>query len=202
MTTERIARVAYEVNKAYCEAIGDRSQLPWDQAHEWQKTSVIKGVEMHLINPDATPEQSHESWLKEKSENGWKYGPVKDAEKKEHPCFLPYSELPEKDKVKDHLFRQVVHSLAPFLNDGEQGNLAITDQKSQSFGMKAVGITFNPSKFPEVDTIKWHSATLIDFLNDLRTANEDGEAKAQYTLAIRKIQEGQMWGVKAATWSL
>ena len=27
-----------------------------------------------------------------------------------------------------------------------------------------------------------------------------GEKAAQFTLAIRKIQEGQMWGVKAATW--
>lgn len=32
------------------------------------------------------------------------------------------------------------------------------------------------------------------------TWNNVGEQAAQFTLAIRKIQEGQMWGVKAATW--
>lgn len=68
-----------------------------------------------------------------------------------------------------------------------------------SFGEKAVGITFNPGGKPEVNTIKTLSASLIDELNQQRSA-VTGEAAAQFTLAIRKIQEGQMWGVKAATW--
>ena len=75
-----------------------------------------------------------------------------------------------------------------------------TTNRELTFGEKAVGITFNPGGMEEVNTIKLLSAQLIDELNRQRTKESGGEKAAQYTLAIRKIQEGQMWGVKAATW--
>lgn len=117
INTQQIARIAHEVNRAYCQSIGDDSQPSWDDAPEWQKESALKGVELHLSNPGATPEQSHESWLAQKEADGWKYGPVKNPETKEHPCFLPYAELPAEQKAKDYLFRQVVHSLAALANE-------------------------------------------------------------------------------------
>jgi hypothetical protein len=67
---------------------------------------------MHLAKPEATPEQSHEAWLEQKVADGWTFGKVKDAAKKEHPCFLPYEQLPAEQKAKDYLFRGVVHALA------------------------------------------------------------------------------------------
>lgn len=73
-------------------------------------------------------------------------------------------------------------------------------QRQLTFGEKAVGISFNPGGHGAVNSIKTLSAALIDELNAMRDSVLDGEAKAQFTLAIRKIQEGQMWGVKAATW--
>ena len=94
MENERIARVCHEVNRAYCEAMGDESQVPWELAPEWQRASAIKGVEFTLANPITSPENIHESWLAEKQRDGWRYGPVKDPAKKEHPCFLPYDHLP------------------------------------------------------------------------------------------------------------
>ena len=115
MTVEQIAQVAHEINKAYCNAIGDHSQTTWDEAPEWQKHSAIVGVEFHLANPFAGPSSSHESWMKEKQEAGWKYGEVKDAEKKEHPCYVPYEQLPTEQKAKDYIFREIVHSLKPFI---------------------------------------------------------------------------------------
>lgn len=111
MEKEKIARVCHEVNKAYCESIGDFSQPNWDEAPEWQRSSAVNGVQFHLDNPDAPPSASHDSWLKQKEEEGWKYGPVKNHETKEHPCFVPYEQLPAEQKAKDFLFKQVVHSL-------------------------------------------------------------------------------------------
>lgn len=104
-----IAMICHGINAAYCQSLGDNSQPTWEDAPEWQKQSAIVGVEMHLANPDATPEQSHQSWYKQKEAEGWKYGEVKDPELKEHPCFLPYEELPQEQKAKDYLFRAVVH---------------------------------------------------------------------------------------------
>lgn len=106
-----IAKVAYEINRAYCEALGDTSQPAWEQAPNWQRDSAINGVRFHLDNPNASPSHSHESWLTEKAATGWKYGPVKAPEAKEHPCFVPYDELPVEQRAKDYLFRAVVHVL-------------------------------------------------------------------------------------------
>lgn len=115
MNIIEIAKVAHEINKAFCESIGDNTQKNWDEAPEWQKESAIIGVQFHLDNPDASPSASHDSWLKQKEEEGWKYGEVKDAEKKEHPCFVPYEQLPVQQQSKDYLFKQVVHSLKAYL---------------------------------------------------------------------------------------
>lgn len=113
---EQIAEVAHEVNAAYCKATGDNSQVPWREAPDWQKESAINGVKFHLAN-DATPEESHNSWLAEKEADGWSWGPIKDIELKEHPCFKPYDLLPTEQKVKDYLFSSVVNTLATVLKD-------------------------------------------------------------------------------------
>ena len=106
-----IAQVAHEINRAYCASLGDATQAAWADAPEWQRQSALAGVAMHLANPAATPADSHIAWLAEKTAAGWTFGPVKDAEKKEHPCCVPYDELPAEQKAKDYLFRAVVHQL-------------------------------------------------------------------------------------------
>ena len=111
MNIEQIAEVAHETNMAYCHTIGDYSQTHWDLAQQWQKDSAINGVRFHIDNPDAGCSGSHENWLKEKYADGWKYGNVKDPDKKEHPCCVPYDELPAEQRVKDALFVGVVKAL-------------------------------------------------------------------------------------------
>ena len=107
---EACARAAYEANRAYCLALNDTSQPSWEDAAEWQRRSVLNGVRGVLDGN--TPEQSHEGWLAEKKATGWKYGPVKDPEKREHPCFVPYDELSEEQRQKDHIFVGVVSAMA------------------------------------------------------------------------------------------
>lgn len=111
MNIEQIARVCHEVNRAYCEALGDHSQVPWEEAPGWQKDSAMLGVELHKNNPAAGPEASHISWMQQKLSEGWVYGPVKDAEKKEHPCIVPFDQLPVEQQAKDFIFRAVVYAL-------------------------------------------------------------------------------------------
>jgi hypothetical protein len=111
--TEACARAAHEVNRAYCIAIGDTSQPRWEDAPDWQRSSAVNGVSGVLKGN--TPEQLHESWLAEKQATGWKYGPVKNPETKEHPCFVPYAELPAAQKAKDLLFVTTVRTMAESL---------------------------------------------------------------------------------------
>ncbi len=106
-----IAKVCHEVNRAYCLSLGDKSQPSWEAAPDWQRQSAIDGVDFHLRNSNAGPEASHENWLKLKSNQNWKHGPVKDSAKKEHPCCIPFDQLPTEQKAKDYIFRQIVHSM-------------------------------------------------------------------------------------------
>lgn len=112
MEVKQIAMVCHEANRAYCATLGDSSQAPWDVAPEWQRKSAMTGVEFHLktLESGAEPQASasHESWLREKEADGWKFGPVKDAAKKEHPCFVPYAQLPAEQKLKDYIFCGIV----------------------------------------------------------------------------------------------
>jgi hypothetical protein len=110
---EACARAAHEVNRAYCIAIGDNSQVSWDNAPEWQKKSALEGVAVALSG--STPEQQHQSWLDSKSKDGWKYGTVKDPALKTHPCFVPYDQLPEAQKKKDGLYIGAVRTMAAAL---------------------------------------------------------------------------------------
>lgn len=105
------ARAAHEANRLLCQAMGDNSQLPWEQAADWQKSSCIIGATLIKNNPSTSPRESHESWLRVKEADGWKYGPIKDVEKKEHPCFLPYDQLPPNQRLKDDLFGTVVRAV-------------------------------------------------------------------------------------------
>lgn len=109
---EHVAMVCHEANRAYCVGLGDLSQPSWADAPEWQRVSARKGVEFCRANPDAPPSANHESWLAVKQAEGWKFGPTKDPEKKEHPCFVPYEELPEEQKRKDGLFKAIVGALS------------------------------------------------------------------------------------------
>ena len=111
-----IAKVCHEANRALCETQGDMSQPKWEDAPGWQVQSAMGGVVFCLSNPGAPASANHESWLKQKEVQGWKYGPVKDPEKKEHPCFVPYEQLPAEQKAKDHLFKAVCSALIPFVD--------------------------------------------------------------------------------------
>lgn len=110
-----IAMVCHETNRAYCEALGDKSQVAWKEAPAWQKDSAVNGVKAHLANLNLTPEQSHDLWLQQKHAEGWKYGPVKDNVTKQHPCCLPYNQLPTDQRAKDYIFTAIVLALKNFL---------------------------------------------------------------------------------------
>ena len=109
-TKEQIAQVAHEVNRAYCQALGDNSQPTWFDAPEWQRSSARMGVDLHTMG-DFGPEASHISWMKQKVDEGWVYGIEKNPELKTHPCIMPFSELPREQQAKDFIFRSVVHQL-------------------------------------------------------------------------------------------
>ena len=103
-----VARTCHEINRGYCQTLGDTSQPTWDEAPGWQKDSARNGVRFIMANPGANPSDSHHNWLIQKEAEGWVYGETKDPERKTHPCMVPYADLPADQKFKDTLFQGVV----------------------------------------------------------------------------------------------
>lgn len=46
-------------------------------------------------------ENTHDIWAKQRIEDGWTYGELRDDKNLKHPGLVPYSELPESEKVYD-----------------------------------------------------------------------------------------------------
>lgn len=44
---------------------------------------------------------THENWSQSRMNDGWKYGPKRDDQKKEHPSLIPYEDLSESEKHYD-----------------------------------------------------------------------------------------------------
>lgn len=103
-----IARVCHEANRALCVSQGDTSQSAWEDAPDWQRASCVSGVKVALEKLYADTDESHDHWMATKLRDGWRYGPVKDVEKKEHPCLLPSRFLPAEQRVKDEVFTAIV----------------------------------------------------------------------------------------------
>lgn len=145
-----IAQVAHEVNRAYCAALGDTSQPAWADAPEWQRESAAAGVDALMRNPQATPQQLHEAWMRHKAADGWTYGAAKDQAAKTHPCMVAYDELPEAQRVKDYLFGAAVRTLlalprplaapaAPALSQAESLRAGIAQELARGLDVQFIG---------------------------------------------------------------
>lgn len=106
-----IAAICHAANAELCRQYGDASQPDWRAAPLWQQQSAVNGVRKIAAGEVTAPQQSHLSWSAEKLDDGWVYGPVKDAEKKTHPCLVPFEELPLDQQAKDHLFFSIATGL-------------------------------------------------------------------------------------------
>lgn len=50
---------------------------------------------------EAIAENAHDVWAVERMAQGWTYGPQRDDMKKETPCMVAYSQLPDSEKKFD-----------------------------------------------------------------------------------------------------
>ena len=44
---------------------------------------------------------AHERWAQQRLAEGWRYGPKRDDDLRQHPCLVPYESLPESEKAYD-----------------------------------------------------------------------------------------------------
>lgn len=110
-----IAEAAHEANRALQRLIGDPVNPPWAEAGNHLKASTLDGVREILRGRVTKPSDSHENWLAFKEREGWRYGPVKDFNKKKHPCMVSYDQLPLEQQIKDELFFHIVKAMSPLM---------------------------------------------------------------------------------------
>jgi len=177
MDINKTAQVAHEVNRAWCNANGDNSQPSWENAPYWQKQSAIEGVKFHLNNPNAKNSASHDNWMKQKINDGWVYGEIKDpkANPPTHPCIVPFENLLLVDQIKDSLFRSTIHAINPTLSSG----FTVTD------------VNFNPGNDLAITAIKTKANGLADAIGFVRPSR-------RRAIALTRLEDASMWAVKAA----
>ena len=64
-------------------------------------TSNIQLPEELMALAEAISKNVHEVWAQNRIKEGWTYGPVRDDEKRQTPCLVPYDQLPEEEKAYD-----------------------------------------------------------------------------------------------------
>lgn len=106
-----ISRTCHEANRAICEAFGDFSQKPWEEAEQWQRDSTVKGIEFAIDHPDAPHSAQHEAWIADKQAQGWVYGPVKNEAARTHPSLVPYERLTPVQQAKYSVFKAIVRAM-------------------------------------------------------------------------------------------
>jgi hypothetical protein len=60
MNKTDIAKVAHNINRAFCQSIGDNAQPTWEEAEQWYRDSSLALVDFHIENPEAPPSASHD----------------------------------------------------------------------------------------------------------------------------------------------
>lgn len=64
-------------------------------------TSNVYLDEEILALSEFLAKNTHDIWAKERISQGWTYGNVRNDEKREHPCLIPYEALPDSEKIYD-----------------------------------------------------------------------------------------------------
>lgn len=149
VTTENIARICHEANRAYCIAIGEEPQPHFEDAPEWQVKSAINGVQAILEGKSDSCAANHHNWMLEKLKDGWRYGEVKDAEKKEHPCLLPYDALPREQQFKDFLFGLIVFAIRDKLTEKPSRSHSSNSQLAEAI----IGALFGDYRVEKVEIV-------------------------------------------------
>jgi len=62
---------------------------------------VADKFEFHKDDIEIMAKYEHQIWMEEKLKKGWRYGPVRDNDKKIHPSLKAYDKLDEEEKQKD-----------------------------------------------------------------------------------------------------
>jgi hypothetical protein len=116
LTVEQFGRLNHALRREVARIFGDGTVPPdWDDAPEWMHADSARDARELLGNPGMMAEDGHGRWMRQKIAEGWKWGPVRDDEKKEHPSIRPFDQLPPGERLKDLLRVSLAGSLSGYV---------------------------------------------------------------------------------------
>lgn len=107
----KAARVANAVNNALRMHFNEPANASWDELDDESKHRAMIGVAKAAEDPDMTPMECHKLWIESMAADGYRFGENIDYVRKEHPAMVPYTQLPEPQKLKTQLFLAIVRAL-------------------------------------------------------------------------------------------
>lgn len=63
-------------------------------------SAVVLSPELRALT-ERLAENTHDLWAAQRLAQGWTHGPKRDDTQKQHPCLVPYADLPESEKEYD-----------------------------------------------------------------------------------------------------
>ena len=111
MTDEKLAKIAYEVNVAYCESLGDIVHPAWDELMPFEVAECVDLVKTVREDQMVAPKSLHALWCAGRGKKGWSYGPRLDFKIKTHPLLTDFEKLSKNNQSKGYILKGVVSAL-------------------------------------------------------------------------------------------
>ena len=108
---EKLSDEFKESNRAQARSIGDKLRAV-NMAFDAGESAFQTVTEFDEETTHFLAKNEHIRWMQEKIANGWVYAPIRDNEKKHHPCLVPYEQLPLAEQQKDI---NTVNNIIPLL---------------------------------------------------------------------------------------
>ncbi|MBI3507173.1 MAG: hypothetical protein HY059_20245 [Proteobacteria bacterium] len=107
MNHNSLARICYDAIRAYGKTISE-VYLRWADAPPSVRESFSGAVAYLLEAPSADLADLHGHWLAARIQSGWQHGPQRDELRRLHPAMVPWSDVPERERLKFELMFRVV----------------------------------------------------------------------------------------------
>ena len=105
---------------------------PWSEREDDFKSQCRDVIEKQCSPArSSSPEQLHDDWVVAYLKNGWKYGPVRDREKREHPDMVPYNELGQLERDKDDVFVALCEIARQWIYEHSDGELPEREDEAE-----------------------------------------------------------------------